>query len=949
MAEAVAYTQVNGHAPPGIADPNAQAAFYQQLLQLRDAVLSDRHPRFKLPATVKQKLQSGNTITTSSAFESSQALPGLLTNGFDARGQESFNTASQSDEYSLQQKQNAQAFADNQAAHASQAPGMKTAPSNIFDPVLLTKSDDLIRAETQLKRQRIEKKLKEQAEQRKHVSEPHALMNMPEILHKAWELVKPISGLKPLANAPTAASDSFDENSYYSSQVNDWSSEASADSRREDAAPVKSSVPDVATTMATGPASNTPLFQQYQSQGERGQVKQAPLPRATEIAPLEEDTSLYANDTEGAYDAEREDSEEYSPPAAEAFSGADGDAMDLDDDGVSVSFGDEGMASDITTDSSEFVPEEPTIPSPQVPVIKNHLNHIVAPQPSRVSPLTTTKVSGSRQRGAYGPLVNQIHEPITPGSDPLYAAAAPRNGMVASEESTTSPRNSGHQSPVVPLAKKQRHKKKWRREADAAEARGKARKKREREQNATAAATAATTAIGTVGPTATAATAAVAASPEPYIKAEPVSPPPLGMVPEQGSAHGRRPAQQQLPPDVEIVQPYDFRPRPRQTYHQEPPPPQPQAVQYGSPASPVLPSPGSYRRSRRDDQDLRRVASLHAAHKPASPIYPTHSPVYSPGDPYRTGPQAYPETAAAPQIRYRVDTGRAPSQYIRSERSLSPQQVREGRDGYVQRIQSPALMPAPPPPQALRRIIVDQYGNKYMAAEEAAPVQIPAPRMSVAPQAPPSADGLYERAPSRASAVYAPRSAQGIYGEDSASMMPPPPIRRIAVQAETQDYRMYRQRDYSRPPEAQYYREEPVYRDYPAMPPPAPAHRASVYPAEPVAQAGHTRAYSVRPEAEAIRYMSRAPSVMPQAEYMRVADDGGAPSGLRAVSVAPGAEYGRAPGPQYSYAPPGSYPMAPPNGRYTEEDGLRMAPRPRTEVYMDEYGREIRRVVPGYQ
>lgn len=867
MAQAVP-TQLNGFTPTTL-EQNAQAHFYEQLLQLRDAVLSDKHPHFKLPADVKQKLQSAKI----SIPGSSQQLPGLKT---DLRNGAQVTTSTQYNGTHLNGARNTAAFDENRSSHAGQASAPKTHPSGI-DPVLLTKSDDLIKAEIHLKRQRIEKQLKENVEQRRQSmrrdadAEPATLIDLPEILQKAWELVKPVSGLKPTANTQAAASDSFDENSYYSSQANDWSSQASADSKPNDAAAVDTSILDPTHQGLTGLASSASLTKHPVSANERHLDRQAHRPHISALRSPE--VSFYTNDTEGAYDAEREDSEEYSPPAAEAFSAAD-DAMDLDD-GQWYKFTSQVEAK-ISTDSSEFVPEEPTVPSPQATVVTNHLMHIAAPQPARVSPLAVAKVPGLSQ------------------STPRVSAKVARAFEKAvSEESTTSPRGSAPTSPNVPSTKKQRtRQRKRKREAEAAE---KTRKRREEPL--------------------------VPKSPEPYIKPEPVSPPPFAEVPSIQAPKSRGP--QTLPPDVEIVSPHEFRPRPRQQYYQEPPPP-PQSFPYGTPVSPAVvrvESPASYGRPRRDDQDLRRVASLHAAQRPVSPVY-------SPVAPYRTMSQTYLDHPPRAPSTYRTEATRAPSNYIRSERSMSPPQLRAAREAYVQ---SPALMPPPPPPQ--RRIVVDQYGNKYIAAEEADPPPPVPARMSVAPHGRYEAgDVAYERAPSRASGLYHPA---GAYDD---SRMAPPPMRRITVQAEGEgpDYRAYRQREYSRAPEAQYYREEPVYM---APPPAPPAHRASAYPPEPAAPSGYVRAYSVRPEAEPTRYVSRAPSVMPQTEYVRMADDvgrGPAPS-IRAVSVAPGPEYSREAERRrygYGHGGPGAYPMAPPPQRI--------------EVYVDQYGREIRRA-PAYQ
>ena len=541
--------------------------------------------------------------------------------------------------------------------------------------------------------------------------------------------------------------------------------------------------------------------------------------------------------------------------------------------------------------------------------------HVAAPQPARISPLAVSRVPGLDQHAGRRVEPGRFLSPRTQVSQ---IAPGRLNERIASEESTTSPRNSGQQSPTNPSTKKQRtRQRKRKREAEAAE---KTRKKPQER--------------------------AIAKSPEPYIKSEPVSPPPFANMSELQPGKSR--SLNQLHPDVEIVSPREFQPRRRQPYYQQAP--RPQSLRYASPASPAvvqITSPGGYARPKRDDQDLRRVASLHTAQRQRSPA---HSPVA----PYRTVSQPHLDQPTPPSARYRAESGIRPSQYGRSERSMSPPQLRMARDPYMQRVESPGLMPPPPPPP--RRIVVDQYGNKYVAAEETpAPMPPPppahGPRMSVAPQIPHEVEVAYERAPSRASVAYAPQPQHMVH--DDGRMPPPPPsMRRVVVQpeAETLDYRAYRQREYSRHPEPQYYREEPVYmRD--GLPGHAPAQTFAAYPADHGAPAGHGRAYSVRPDAETIRYVSRAPSVMPQPEYVRMPESAGPAQGIRAVSVAPGSDYGRMAEPRYTYQYPQAYPMAPPAGRgYMEDDSPRATapPPPRQEVYVDQYGREVRRV-PVYQ
>ncbi|THZ69615.1 hypothetical protein D6C85_06577 [Aureobasidium pullulans] len=855
----MASTQVNGHRSM-IAEHHVQAAFYDQWLQLKDNVLADRHPRFKLPAAVKQRLQPAAEPPTTSSQSLASQLPGL------SNGSSREQAMSGSSYGAAARLGNAQAFSQN----TSTATGTNATKSGI-DPILLTKSEDLIRAEMQLKRQRIERQLKDAADQRKHnahfrnTEEAPPLVNLSETFSKALEMVKPISGLKPAANPQTAASDSFDENSYYSSQANDWSSEEGSPKEKVEAIHTASS--------ASIPKKHPVEFESLDKQ---------PHPSSQAFA---------QHENEALYDAEREDSEEYSPPDANAFSGPDGDAdaMDLDDGKCFLFVLDTARLS-IASDSSEFVPQDAYVPSPQAPVITSHLTQVAAPQPARVSPLTMVKPPGLGQSQTSYPSASNNQHPASPHA---YQSSSAYRQQFESDDSTTSPRNSTQTSPNGAY-KKPRGKGNKKRKRDAEAHSTKARKTRNKP---------------------------AAPSPEPYIKPEPVSPPPFAAPPALQSVRTRP---YQLPSDVEIVS------GPRQTYYQEPPPPSHYGLDgVSSPSVIRVSSPGVYGRPRRDDQDLRRVASLHAAHRPVSPMGRIASPAG-----YRTVSQPFPERTS----RYGDEVMRAPqTQYLRSERSVTPPHLRAARE-------APMSTMAPPPLPPTRRIVVDQYGNRYYANEPEV-----SSRMSVAPQLRPEPEMMYERAPSRQSVIYASQPTHSVYEDEHGTRMPPPPpppVRRMVEQPEAMptDYRAYRQREYSRAPEPQYYRDEaagPVYiRE-------APGGRASVYPPEAAPGPYAPRAYSVRPDMEPVRYMSRQPSMAPQSEFVRMAEAGGRaatmappPAPMRGVSVVPGSEYGRPVDMRYSYGAgqaAGSY--AGPGARYGEEGSA--APR---EIYVDQYGREVRRV-----
>ncbi len=87
------------------------------------------------------------------------------------------------------------------------------------------KSDDLIKAEIQLQRQRLERGLREQIEKQRleakallQTSESLPNFDLSEVLSKALEIVHPsnTTEVEPSVGARSSASDSFDENTFYS-------------------------------------------------------------------------------------------------------------------------------------------------------------------------------------------------------------------------------------------------------------------------------------------------------------------------------------------------------------------------------------------------------------------------------------------------------------------------------------------------------------------------------------------------------------------------------------------------------------------------------------------------------------------------------------------------------------------------------------------------------------
>ena len=290
-------------------------------------------------------------------------------------------------------------------------------------------------------------------------------------------------------------------------------------------------------------------------------------------------------------------------------------------------------------------------------------------------------------------------------------------------------------------------------------------------------------------------------SPEPYIKEEPQSPPPFTEL-----QPSKRRALQSLPNDVEVMSPRESA-RMQPVYYRE----------YDEPTSPtVIHAP--QRRPQREDQDLRRVASLQYARRPYSPGGGGGGEVYAAPSEFRpvhAASHAYVDRPEVPVFR-------EPS----SRASMAPRYIRD-------RSRSPIYEPMPPP----RRIVVDQYGNKYYAApidarESAAP---PSRRVEI--------DPYYERAITREPTVRAPVRSE-IYEDELGQRMPPPPPppppsrRYLEAEPELIEARPSRQREASRRPvEIEYRPQEIVERR------PVPQYEEMGPP-----QYMPSRAYSVRPE-----------------------------------------------------------------------------------------------------
>lgn len=270
-----------------------EAEFLAKLLRIRDEVFAGKHPRIRLPPKVLDQVAPRPPQTIPVARPTKNGTP----NGVSAQ-----HLLPPRPESSLQQASSPKGFA------SSSRPSLTKSASSGIDPVLLTKSDHLIRAEIQLKRQQLERGLKDQLDKRGRANdEEREVLDVDDLLAQAHRLVPPVSGLRPLA-ADSDGGESFD-NSYYSSKADSWSSD------------------DVDRNQKANVDAAGPLTQQgKRAANEAQQVAKVAQsgPGGAPVIDLDDEPYEPGDDILEIYEAEatgsHEDSEEsdYSPPPADA-------------------------------------------------------------------------------------------------------------------------------------------------------------------------------------------------------------------------------------------------------------------------------------------------------------------------------------------------------------------------------------------------------------------------------------------------------------------------------------------------------------------------------------------------------------------------------------------------------------------------------------------------------
>ncbi len=664
---------------------------YEKILRIRDEVFANTHPRLKIsvqpPSQDRQPAAKSSpsvqTITNGApklpeANQPTAELP------MDSDAPPSQTTVS------LQKLPNAPRISKSGSG------------SSGIDPIFLTKSEVLVKAELHQKRQRIERALEEQSNQKKAVVKQRTFdqdaapeFDVTDVLRQAQELVKPFKAPELSGANGSASSDSFDENTFYSSEMNEtttqeadrsdksprWRSnqpcshfleggcpygEACAFShdpalkRREEVDRPQAMELDSVNTNEQANAQTQDKTQQAPPSKPTATI---PSSKMSRIAELEEQLRLLKSQQAGAAELTstnhtKEPSDEepmYSPPDARvpSLSGQHAPANRV----VEIEEDRRGRARRRSLvqhiPAREYDKRDKIPPSPfhnDMRVIRNHITSPVAPQPARVSPLAVAKV----------PPLSQRRHNLIENDDPF-------------QWSTTEVLSAGP-SPNVslqPLSSRKR-----RREVDIGERARNVAPRRD------------------------------VISPEVRIKDEPLSPPPFSGVREVWQPPRRQEVQRPIYVDNEpplnrdrgrVV--YNHRPLDRATEVYLP--------DERRPLTPVvrrIVSRAGRRYDTYEEPDLRRMVSARQIRAPLSPVeqYAVPHPASA-----RAASQVY-LPQPGPAGDYRASVQPQPAPYLGRDRSLSPI-AHQARATPLLREPIPMAPPA-------RRIVQDEYGNRYIEA-----------------------------------------------------------------------------------------------------------------------------------------------------------------------------------------------------------------------------------------
>lgn len=385
---------------------------YESILRISDQIFSGSHPRLKVPQQVVRKPGTRNGLNGPSIQKTGKKKPSVSLSGTSPV----LETTGYPKTLPIPPG-NAPSTAPAKAPPPHGRVASK--PSSEIDPIFLTKSDDLVRAELQLQRQRVERTLRDQVDQKKQGLKPKLALfdlkpnlNVSDVLNRALELVKPVSLADP--SETNGASDSFDDNSFYSS-------------RAPDSPPLDGALQASPQGMAirpAGPSIRVPL-DHFTDELQRLEALNRP-------GIDQEMQDAYHVADQGILYSQKQPQHGQAEAALRLYESHQGDAMDEPEYSppapgeppVDATDYKRRVANDEErnkyTDRGRDV-QGPTSPAHNVRIVRNHITSPAAPRPSRVSPLAMAKVSSAHhlpdERLEYGS--DRVH------SDPQSGRASP--------------------------------------------------------------------------------------------------------------------------------------------------------------------------------------------------------------------------------------------------------------------------------------------------------------------------------------------------------------------------------------------------------------------------------------------------------------------------------------------------------------------------------------------
>ncbi|KAI0888654.1 uncharacterized protein GGS22DRAFT_152092 [Annulohypoxylon maeteangense] len=730
---------------------------YQKVISFRDAIVSGKHPRIKVvtakPITPAQQPQATSTMpatertarTERVASSSSFAQPQALQNPHIHAHAPNLNS---------HQVDNYNSFMANlqQSAVASAATGISelsvASAASTFIPGVSAPLDDnkTLRDPNdkarylEKQREKLEQELEQQLHQRSEwrSSSEHIDLDLADVLAKALTVVQataPISTGTPNAATISDSSDSFDDNTFYSSSFETPVSRASPRVQKviSQDVPVQGLVTPLHGPHATPMVkpqpryvsqpptySPTPSYQQQISQSEQ------PTQTASSSRPLPPSTGIPPKPTQGPGSSLVAQFHQLHSMEPQVISSDSGPASRSDNGNT-----DSDQPGDYRARLAGLLPAPPLIQQqPQGLLVRAHDLSPYAPQPAHISSLATVRV----------PPASDPEISILPGAPAQVTALRQQHGVLTSPES----------SPQGEKRSKKKNNKKNKRKAEAR-------------------------------------TSDVPGSP--YIKPEPRSPSPLS-APQFARPQKRLRSDPHQQPEIVYEETRIGRPvsvlrrEPFTTTHapaaQSPygfervdDPYARQARQSVAPASQRL-ERTVYEERRHDEAAVQYIQRVQSPYDYAPPYSVVESrPLRSAS--YSLNPQ-YRELSAYPR-----DGRMSVRPYADRARSRSPITIVERR--------SPIMAPPAPPP----RILVDQYGREYIEPPRASTASrhsaVPGPRPS-------EREVIYERVPARVPSRMSRETFEedGIIYRRASPTYPP---RRVVTQPEYGvDYRSYRERDY---------------------------------------------------------------------------------------------------------------------------------------------------------